>query len=185
MGLKKRIEYDHSQESVFEAAGYSEETVSQELEPRAKRLAKELVHVALTEPMMAIEVLLGSPTLKDKILDSRDRAVIVMLTGRFLASAFIEQFNDPLKLQSGGTANPAFSRPGSLAQYETTSISRLEWDTLVHYVEREVFGNGRKKVSEYIERLQGVLDDLGLSPIQKAVVEVLVLKAATLESQTN
>lgn len=185
MGLEKRIEYDHSQESVFAAAGYSEETVSRELEPRAKRLANELVHVALTEPMMAIEVLLGSPILKDSTLDSRDRAVIVMLTGRFLASAFIEQFNDPLKLQSGGTANPAFGRPGSLGQYETTSISRLEWDTLVHYVEREVFGNGRKKVSEYIERLQSVLDNLGLSPIQKAVVEVLVLKAATLETQTN
>ncbi len=185
MGLKKRIEYDHSQISVFEAAGYSEETVSKELEPRAKRLANDLVHVALTAPMLAIEVLLDSPVLKDSSLDSRDRAVIVMLTGRFLAAAFMEQFNDPQALQSGGRANPASVTFGATGDHEVMNMSRVEWDTLVHYVEREVFGNGRKKVSEYIERLQGMLDDLSLSPVQKAVVEALVLKASTLETQTN
>ncbi len=185
MGLKKRQEFDHSQESVFDAAGYSEETVTQELEPRAMVLADQLVHVTLTYPMMAIEVLLDSPVLKDGSLDNRDVAVIVMMTGQFLASAYLQQLTDGPRLHGSDAGKYGFNHRVPGEPREVLKMSKVEWDSLVHHLERRVFGNGHRKISEHIERMQEVLDDRALSPLQKAVVEVLALKASIMDNRTG
>lgn len=177
MGLKKRDEFDHSRQSVFEAAGYSEKTVTEELEPRAMLLANQLVHAALTDPLRAIEVLLDSPVLEDSGLDGRDRAIIVVMAGRFLARAAIQQLSAPYGPAEGNeyAILPGAVNPGAPGRVRSIHIGRVEWDTLVHHVEHKVFGRSRKE-SEHIESIQEVLDDEGLSPVQKAVVEVLVMK---------
>jgi hypothetical protein len=184
MGLKKRVDFDHTQESVFEAAGYSEETVTEELEPRAMLLANQLVHAALTDPMTAIEVLLDSPVMKDDELDSRDRAIIVMMTGRFLGRAAIGQLNASYGSVDGGAPGNPFERRSPHGHSGTPlKIGRVEWDTLVHHVEHKVFGSLPRKESEHVEKIQEVLDDDTLSTVQKAVVEVLVLRNWATETE--
>jgi hypothetical protein len=183
MGLKKRVEFDHSQESVFEAAGYSEKTVAEELEPRARLLAKQLVQVVLVNPMMSIEVLLDSPVLNDNNLDSRDRAVIVMMAGHFLAEAALVHVGDEQMSRMNGTGIHGFTLREPPGHYGELKMSKMEWDTLVNHVERRVFGESQGKDSKHIERMEEVLDDDGLSPLQKAVVEILVLKNTTGESR--
>jgi hypothetical protein len=184
MGLKKRADFDHTQESVFEAAGYSEETVTEELEPRAMLLANQLVHAALTDPMTAIEVLLDSPVMKDDDLDGRDRAIIVMMAGRFLGRAAIGQLNASYgSIDIGTPRNPLERRIPYEHAGTPLKIGRVEWDTLVHHVEHKVFGKRLRKESEHIEKIEEVLDDDSLSNVQKAVVEVLVLRNWATETE--
>jgi len=168
VGLKKRTEFDHSRESVFEAAGYSEETVEKELEPRAALLAGQLVHALLAEPMAVIEVLLDSPALQDSNLDARDRATIVMLTSRFLGPAALQQLNG--QERHGQPYHPTGERLKAL------QMSPVEWDTLIYHAHRKVFGDGERKVSERIERMEKVLDDPAMTQLQKAVIEAVVLR---------
>ena len=168
MGLKKRTEFDHSRESVFEAAGYSEETVEKELEPRAALLAGQLVHALLAEPMAVIEVLLDSPALQDSNLDARDRATIVMLTSRFLGPAALQQLNS--QERHAQPYHPTGERLKAL------QMSPVEWDTLIYHAQRKVFGDGERKVSERIERMEKVLDDPAMTQLQKAVIEAVVLR---------
>lgn len=182
MGIRKRVAFDHSQESVFEAAGYSEETVTEELEPRAELLANELVRAAENYPLIA-EALLNSPILKDSDLDSRDRAVIVMMAGRFLTSAFIRQMNEKHEPQANSPNMYTFHSSYGEERYEALHMSELEWDLLVYQCQGRVFGNGQKKVSEVIEKMQEVLDDLELTPLQKAIIEALVLKDSGVETR--
>ncbi len=180
MGLKKRAEFDHSQDSVFEAAGYSEEIVAEELEPRARLLARQLVQVALTNPMLSIEVLLDTPVLNDRSLDSRDRAMIVIMAGHFLVTAAMQQLNDAQAPEVSGPGKYGFSVRRPSGHYGEMKMSQMEWDTLVNHVERRVFGDPQGKDSQHIEKMEEVLDEAGLSPLQKAVVEVLVLKNTAL-----
>jgi hypothetical protein len=185
MGLEKRADFDHSQESVFEAAGYSDETVTEELEPRAMLLAHQLVHAALNDPETALNVLLDSPVLGDKKLDSRDRAIIVMMAGRSLGKVAIQQLNDPYGSFPGTGLQGTSGERVAGEHHGPIRIGKVEWDTIVHHVEHKVFGGRPRKESEHVERMQEVLDDEGLSPVQKAVVEVLVLKNWATEGQSD
>lgn len=169
VGLKKRTEFDHLRESVFEAAGYSEETAEKELEPRARLLAEQLAHAVFTDHMAVIEVFLDSPALQDSSLDSRDRAIIIMLTRYFLGPAALKQLNGQDRY--GGSY-----RLKSRGRHEASQMSAVEWDTLVYHAERKVIGGGDRKVSERIERMEKVLDDPTISQLQKAVIEAVVLK---------
>lgn len=182
MGIKKRVAFDHSQDSVFEAAGYSEEIVTEELEPRAELLANQLVRAAVNYPLIA-EVLLNSPILKDSNLDSRDRAVIVMMAGRFLASAFVQHMHEKHEPQDNSANMYTFHTPFGEEHYEALHMSELEWNLLVYQCEGRVFRNGQRKVSEVIEKMQEVLDDRELTPLQKAIIEALVLKDSGVETQ--
>ena len=121
-------------------------------------------------------MLLDSPVLKDDGLDSRDRAIIVMLTGRFLARAALEQLRDPQSTDARGPGSDPFERRDLSKHGGPLKIGKVEWDTLVNHVEQRVFNDRLKKESEHVERMQEVLDDAGLSPLQKAVVEILVLR---------
>jgi hypothetical protein len=181
MGLKKRTNFDHTQESVFDAAGYGEDTVDEEITPRAANLANQLVRAALTDPETAIDVVLGSPVLKDADLDSRDRAIIVIMAGHFLASAAIAQLRRQEELADWGTSEYELDFPLDEGHREALDIGKVEWDTLVHYVEQRVFGEGRKE-SERVEKMEEVLEDGGLNPLQKAVAAVLVMKNSATET---
>jgi len=154
--------------------------VAEELEPRARLLARQLVQVALTNPMLSIEVLLDTPVLNDRSLDSRDRAVIVIMAGHFLATAAIQQMNDEQALDASGPGKHGFTVRQPPGHYGEMKMSQMEWDTLVNHVERRVFGDPQGKDSQHIEKMQEVLEEAGLSPLQKAVVEILVLKNTAL-----
>ena len=62
-------------------------------------------------------------------------------------------------------------------------MSRVEWDTLTFYAKEKAYaGSGQRTVSELIENVQRVLDDPGLGPLQKAVVEALVVRESATET---
>ena len=88
MGLQKQIQFDHSKGSVCEAVGYSMDTIERELEPRVALLADQIIDEAGTCPTMTVELLMDSSILNDSALDDRDRAMIVLMAGPVIASAF-------------------------------------------------------------------------------------------------
>ncbi|OPY64645.1 MAG: hypothetical protein A4E57_03471 [Syntrophorhabdaceae bacterium PtaU1.Bin034] len=184
MGLEKRVNFDHSLETVFEAAGYSEQIVKQELEPRAGLLANQIVSLAGVCPTMAIEILMDSPILRDTALDSRDRAMIILLAGPVIASALAEQaMDDPAKLQKVCDSNHGFDHNSGAAQYQVLRISKTEWDSLMQYARNTVMEMPRpKQISRLVENVEKFLDNKEFNSLQKAVVEAAVVKNSAVEA---
>ncbi|MGA3173797.1 MAG: hypothetical protein ABSE25_05140 [Syntrophorhabdales bacterium] len=173
MGLEKRNDFDHSLESVFKAAGYSESTVMRELEPRAALLANAIVDSAGLCPTMAIEVLMDSPILQDSALDNRDRAMIIMLTGPVIAATVVQKaMEEPDRIAMKACASRhGFEHNSGREQHEVLNMSRTDWDYLKGYAQSRVAVGTGQGASELVENMQKVLDDNRLSPLQKAVVE--------------
>ena len=184
MGLEKRTDFDHYRESVFEATGYSEETVMKEMEPRAALLANEIVDLAGLCPTMVIEVLMDSPVLRDSALDNRDRAMIILMTGPVIASALVQRVMENPDTMSLGVciSKHGFDHNSGREQHEVLNMSKNEWDSLALYVENRVIGRGGHRVSQLVENMQKALDDNDLSPLQKAVVERFVVANSTVET---
>ncbi len=184
MGIEKLAEYDHSQDSVFKAVGYSERTLTHELEPRAALLANQLVGSAKGCATMAIEVLMDSPVLRDSALDNRDRAFIILMAAPVIAATFAQPATeDPGKSERVCESNHGFIHDAALEHYEVLKIEKHEWDMLTGYAMREICTPaGRGKVSRLVEHMQEILDDASLNPLQKAVVESLVAAESAAET---
>lgn len=187
MGLDKRLIFEHARESVFEAAGYSEEIVEQELEPRAALLANQIIDMAGMCPTMAIEVLMDSSVLKDPVLDNRDRAVIVLLTAPVIASTIIRKAMDtPKDLYKACVSNHGFNHITGQDENEILRMSKIEWDTLINYAQGNIFGaEGRLKASELIENMEKFFDNATLNSLQKAIVEAFIIKSTAKETASS
>jgi hypothetical protein len=62
-------------------------------------------------------------------------------------------------------------------------MGRVEWDMLTYYAKEKVYvRTGQREVSELIESMQKVLDDPDLNPLQKAVVEALIVRQSATET---
>ncbi len=184
MGLEKLAEYDHSQDSVFKAVGYSERTLTNELEPRAALLANQIVAIAKGCATMAIEVLMDSPVLRDSALDNRDRAFIILMAAPVIAATFVQAAaEDQGKSERVCESNHGFIHNSALEQYEVLKIEKHKWDMLTGYATKKVCASaGRGKVSRLVEYMQEILDDTSLNPLQKAVVESLVARESATET---
>ena len=156
MGLEKISGFDHSADSVFRASGYSDRTVTDELEPRAALLANQIVDLAGTCPTMAIEILMDTPVLRDSALDNRDRAFIVVMTGPVIAAAFIGESSDQGGSQRVCKSNHGFAHNTGLAQHEVLAMTKVEWDMLTYYAKQTLHAKGgQRKVSEPHRRYPG------------------------------
>ena len=183
MGLEKIGEFDHTTDSVFRASGYSDRTVTDELEPRAALLANQIFDLAGTCPTMAIEILMDSPVLKDSALDNRDRAFIIVMAGPVIAAAFAQPAADAGGPPKMCTSKHGFEHNTGLAQHEVLGMGRVEWDMLTYYAKEKVYvRSGQWKASELIESMEKVLDDTDLNPLQKAVVEALIVRQSATET---
>lgn len=187
MGLSKRTAFEHGHESVFEAAGYSEQVVEKELEPRAALLANQIIDMAGMCPTMAIEILMDSPILRDPSLDNRDRAIIVLLSAPVIASSIIQKAMDnPNELRKACISNHGFRHDVGKSENEVLKMSKMEWDTLINYAQGHIFGEaGRLKASELIENMEKLLDDTVLTSLQKAVVQAFVIKSTARETASS
>ncbi len=182
MGLEKREDLDHSLESVFKAAGYSEDIVKKELEPRAGLLGYQIVKIAGTCPTMAIEQLMDSPILKDPGLDNRDRAMLILMAGPIIASYIIKQaMDDPDKLKTACVSAHGFEHESGQAQHDVLKMDAAEWDQLAAYAEKTVIGN-YSNPSLLVENLSKLLDDRRFNPLKKAIVEGFVIKRSAVEA---
>ena len=185
MGLQKRIEFDHSRLSVYEATGYSLDTVARELEPRAAILANQIVVEAGICPTMAVELLMDSSILNDGALDYRDRAMIVLMTGPVIASALMQRL---MAEPSAAPAGPCVSKHGfghlsGKEQYEILRMSKDEWDKLIQYAENQVLsGPLDRSVSRLIENMEQVLGRHELNSLQTAVLEAFVARQSAIET---
>jgi hypothetical protein len=187
MSLDKRTAFDHSQESVFDAAGYSEDVVEKELEPRAALLANEIMDMAGMCPTMAIEILMDSPILRDPVLDNRDRAVIVLLAAPVIAATIIRRAMDnPTELQKACISNHGFNHITGRNENEVLKMSKTEWDTLINYAQGNIFGEvGQLKASELIENMEKFFNDATLTSLQKAIVQAFVIKSTARETASS
>jgi hypothetical protein len=185
MGLSKRTDFDHSKASAYEAAGYSFETVGRELEPRAALLANQIVDEAGMCPTMTVELLMDSALLKDNVLDDRDRAMIVLMTGPVIASAFMQQLmKEPPGLSRGTCISKyGFDHNSGKEQHEILKMSQPEWERLTQYVRNQVLGEAPgQSVSRLIENMERVLGDHALNGLEKAIVESLVARQSAIET---
>ena len=183
MGLEKIGGFDHSADSVFRASGYSDRTVTDELEPRAALLANQIVDLAGPCPTMAIEVLMDTPVLRDSALDNRDRAFIIVMTAPIIAATFVQQPADQGGVRNVCRSNHGFTHNADLAQHEVLGMNQVEWDMLTYYAKQKVYEKGGQwKASELVECMQKVLDDPDLNSLQKAVVEALVVRESATDT---
>jgi hypothetical protein len=185
MGLTKRVDFDHSRPSTYEAAGYSLETVERELEPRAALIAEQIVEEAGMCPTMTVELLMDSAVLKDNVLDNRDRAMIVLMAGPVIASAFMQQLmKEPTIFSTGSCISKhGFEHNSGKEQHEILRMSRDEWEGLTQYAHSEVLGGADgQSVSRLVEKMERVLENHGLNGLQKAVVEALVARQSAIET---
>ncbi len=185
MGLQKRTEYDHSKKSEYEAAGYSYEIVKGELEPRAALIADAITVEAGVCPTLTVELLMDSSVLKDTALDNRDRAMIILMAGPVIASAFMQRLmNEPARLPVG----PCISRHGyehtsGKEQHEILRMSKDDWDKLRSYAEDQVLGGpARQSVSYVVENLERTLGTRELNTLEKAVLETIVARNSAVET---
>ena len=185
MGLGKRIEFDHSKSSAYEAAGYSLDTVARELEPRAALLANQIVAEAGTCPTMAVDLLMDSLVLSDSALDNRDRVMIVLMAGRVIASALMrrlmtEQSADPV---SSGVSKHGFDHLSGKEQHVILRMTKDEWDKLVQYAENQVLaGPNDRRLSRLVENMEQVLERRELNTLQTAVLEAFVARQSAMEA---
>jgi hypothetical protein len=185
MGLAKRVEFDHSKSSPYEAAGYSIETVGRELEPRAALLAERIVDEAGMCATMTVELLMDSAVLKDNALDDRDRAMIVLMAGPVIASAFMQQLmKEPATISTGLCISKyGFDHNSGKEQHEILRMSRDDWEGLTQYARNQVLGGvDGQSVSRLVENMERVLGDRALNGLQKAVVEALVARQSAIET---
>jgi len=184
-GNRKRNEFDVTQPTVYEAAGYKEEIMQREIEPRAALLANQIVDLAGICPTMAIEVLMDSPILKDSALDNRDRAMIILLAGPAIASVLVKQaLENPGKLQSAICESKfGFDHNSGKEQHVVLGMEKAGWELLVRYAESRIFSH--KQTIDLVRSLQQLLDDQKFNSLQKAVVEALVVKSSAVETARN
>ncbi len=182
MGLEKRNTFEDAAPTVYEAAGYTQEIMQREIEPRAALLANQIVDLAGLCPTMAIEVLMDSPILQDSALDNRDRAMIVLVAGPAIASVFVKHaIEDPDSLQTKPCASKfGFQHNSGQEQHAVLGMTKDEWDSLAGYAEKEVIRH--RETIELVRNLQKLLDNKAFSDLQKAVVEAFVVKNAAVET---
>jgi hypothetical protein len=185
MGLQKRLEFDHSKPSVYDAAGYSLDIVEHELEPRAALLAETIVDEAGMCPTMAVELLMDSSILNDSLLDNRDRAMIVLMAGPVIASVFMQRLMNQQSSISGALciSKYGFDHSSGKEQHEILKISRDEWEKLMGYVKNQLLPvPGGQNLSQLIENMERVLGNQQLNKLQTAVVQAFVARQSATET---
>ncbi len=185
MGLEKRSEFDHSKSSVYEAAGYSYDTVKSELEPRAALLADMINVEAGVCPTMTVEVLMDSSILKDSALDDRDRAMIILMAGPVIAAAFVQRLmKEPMRLPMGPCVSKhGFEHQSGKEQFEILKMSREDWERLNTYAERSVLdGPAKLSMSRLVENMEHMLGTRDLDTLQKAVLEAMVARQSAVQA---
>jgi len=179
MGLQKQG-YDHEATSVAEATGYGMDTILAELIPRALLLGQQIVQVAGACPTMVVEIMMDSPVLADPGLDSRDRAMIVILSGSVVARGLLTEIvaNKGRDILRAGLSIHGFDYRNGQGLDRVFGVPKTEIAMLDEYVSRSVF-NGMEAVSRLVENVEKALDDALLSPFHKAFVEAVVSRRMT------
>jgi len=99
------------------------------------------------------------------------------MAGPVIAAAFVQQAPEQGGPPKTCGSSHGFKHNTGLAQHEVLGMGRVEWDMLTYYAKEKVYARiGQWKVSELIESVQKVLDDPDLNPLQKAVVQALIVR---------
>jgi hypothetical protein len=173
MGLIKGS-YNHAFDSVIEATGYTDQTMNEELLPRAVNLGNEIVEVAGACPTMIVEIMMDSPILRDQVLDDRDKAIIVVLSGSIAAQSLFKNLVE----SHGAIRMPTCESKhgynhGAKSVDQVFGVTQMEMDILNDYINSTVF-SGVKKTSELIQNVEKMMSDAKLNAFQKAFVQAMV-----------